>query len=78
MGWLPLEDGRLILEKWEAMRRRLKDRFARPSDGQEPRVLIAAERRREAEAGEGGAQRFGAARLSTRGAGKRDHRAHVG
>jgi AbrB family looped-hinge helix DNA binding protein len=48
-----LEDGRLILEKREAIRRRLKDRFARLPAGKSLASELLAERRREAEREEG-------------------------
>jgi hypothetical protein len=48
-----LEDGRLILEKREAIRRRLKDRFARLPAGKSLATELLAERRREAERDEG-------------------------
>jgi hypothetical protein len=48
-----LEDDRLILEKREAIRRRLKDRFARLPVGKSLASELLAERRREAEREEG-------------------------
>ncbi|MGH8572259.1 MAG: AbrB/MazE/SpoVT family DNA-binding domain-containing protein [Gammaproteobacteria bacterium] len=48
-----LEDGRLILEKREAIRRRLKDRFVRLPAGKSLASELLAERRREAEREEG-------------------------
>lgn len=48
-----LENGRLILEKREAIRRRLKDRFARLPQGKSLASELLTERRREAEREEG-------------------------
>jgi len=48
-----LENGRLILEKREAIRRRLKDRFGRLPAGRSLASELLAERRREAEREEG-------------------------
>ena len=48
-----LENGRLILEKREAIRRRLKDRFARVPQGKSLASELLTERRREAEREEG-------------------------
>jgi len=48
-----LENGRLILEKQEAIRRRLKDRFARLPQGKSLASELLTERRREAEREEG-------------------------
>ena len=48
-----LENGRLILEKREAIRRRLKDRFARVPQGTSLASELLTERRREAEREEG-------------------------
>ena len=48
-----LENGRLILEKREAIRRRLKDRFARVAQGKSLASELLTERRREAEREEG-------------------------
>lgn len=48
-----LENGRLILEKREAIRRRLKDRFARLPQGKSLASELLSERRQEAEQEEG-------------------------
>ena len=48
-----LENGRLILKKREAIRRRLKDRFARLPQGKSLASELLIERRREAEREEG-------------------------